>query len=49
MISHAASTATTRGEATDILKPIWNAQQNVHKKYCGNIGLDDKEENVYCT
>ena len=48
--THTASTATTRDEATDILKPIWIAHQsvhkNVHKKYCGNIGLDNQEENI---
>ena len=45
-MTHTASTATTRDEATNILKPMWNAQQSVHKKYCGIIGVDDQEENI---
>ena len=40
--TYTASTARIR----DILKPIWIAHQSVHKKYCGNIGLDSQEENI---
>ena len=40
--THTASMATTR----DILKPIWIAHQSVRRKYCGNIGLDNQEEDI---
>ena len=44
--SHTASTATTGDETTDILKPTWAAHQSVCKNYCGNVGLDNQEENI---
>ena len=44
--THTASTTTTRDEATDVLKPIWIAHQSIRKKYCGNIGLENQEENI---
>ena len=44
--THIASTTTTRDEVTDVLKPIWIAHQSIHKKYCGNIGLENQEENI---
>ena len=44
--THAASTATTSDEATDILKPIWISQQAIRKKYCCNIELDNQEANI---
>ena len=33
-------------ETSDTAKSIWMAQQKVHQKYCGIIGVDNKEENI---
>ena len=33
-------------EASDILKPIWEAQQKVRERHCGTIGLEHSEGHI---
>ena len=44
--NHTTSRPVSTEETSDTAKSIWIAQQKVRQKYCGIIGVDDKEGNI---